>query len=139
MRKTAIALVALLALGLVGCSGRYKPDNPAAGGADGETGATGATGGPPADCVDQTGGDATLTISGFKFGFACLRVSASGSLTIVNEDQSAHSFTLEGGLIDEVLDSGQTVKVKGLADVAPGEYAFNCRFHAPMHGTLIVE
>jgi len=136
MRKMLIALVVLLALGLMACSGKYKPDSTGGSGA-GDTGPTGETG-VSADCVDQTGGDATITISGYAYDPTCLRVSASGSLTIVNEDPSAHSFSLEGGTIDETLDIGDTVKIK-LSDLSPGTYQFNCRFHPPMVGTLIVE
>lgn len=138
MRKVLITLVALLVLGLVACSGKYKPDNSSEPGATGDTGPTGQTG-TAADCVDQTGGEATITISGYAYDPTCLRVSASGSLTIVNEDPSAHSFSVAGGLIDETLDIGDTVKIKSLSELAPGTYAFNCRFHPPMVGTLIVE
>ncbi len=138
MRKTVIALVALLVLGLAACSGKYKPDNASEPGATGVTGPAGETG-APADCVDQTGGDATITISGYTYDPTCLRVSASGGLTIVNEDPSAHSFSVEGGLIDETLDIGDTAKVRSLSSLAPGTYQFNCRFHPPMVGTLVVE
>jgi len=138
MRKVLITLVALLVLGLVACSGKYKPDNSSEPGATGDTGPTGQTG-TAADCEDQTGGEATITISGYAYDPTCLRVSASGSLTIVNEDPSAHSFSVAGGLIDETLDIGDTVKIKSLSELAPGTYAFNCRFHPPMVGTLIVE
>ena len=139
MRKTAIVLVALLALGGAACSGKYKPDSAGEPGATGDTGPAGETGGVPADCVDLTGGDATITISGYTYDPTCLRVSASGSLTVVNEDPSAHSLTIEGGLIDETLDVGDAVKIKSLSDLAPGTYPFNCRFHPPMVGTLVVE
>ena len=135
-------LVAVLALGLTACSGKYKPESPAgAGGADttGDSAPAGETGGTPSDCADQTGGAATLTISGFAFEPTCLRVSASGSLTVVNEDQSAHSFTVESLAYDETLDVGDTVEIKSLEDLAPGTYSFNCRFHPPMVGTLVVE
>lgn len=138
MRRTAIALVAVLMLGLVACSGKYKPETSSAPGTAGDTGPAGETG-AAADCVDQTGGEATITISGYAYDPTCLRVSASGSLTIVNEDPSAHSFSLEGGLIDETLDIGGTATIKSLSDLSPGTYAFNCRFHPPMVGTLIVE
>jgi len=143
MRKTAIVFVALLALGLSACSGKYKPDAQAGAGDDGtatETGAAGATGEPgvPADCVDQTGGEATVTMSDFAFVPDCLRVSAGSKLTLVNEDQSAHSFNVQGGTISETLDVGDTVEIKSI-DLAPGTYAFNCGFHPPMVGTLVVE
>lgn len=136
MRKMAIALVAVLALGVVACSGKYKPQSPNDGGGTTETGPTGTTGGIPAGCEDQTGGDATITISGFKYP-SCVQVSEGSTVTIVNEDPSAHSFSLDGTDIDETLDVGDSVKVK-LTGIAPGEYHFHCRFHAPMKGTLFI-
>lgn len=138
MRRTVIALVAVLALGLVACSGKYKPDTTSDPGVTEETGPTGATG-LPADCEDQTGGDATITISDYAFQPSCLIVDASASLTIVNEDQSAHSFSVEGGAVDVTLDVGDTAKVKSLAALAPGSYGFNCHFHPGMDGTIVVE
>lgn len=138
MRKTTIVLVALLALSLLACSGKYKPDSASGPGANGDTGVA-AVSGPSADCEDMTGGPATVTISDYAFHPDCLIVSASESLTIVNEDPSAHTFTLEGGVIDETLDVGDTVKIKSLADVPPGTYAFNCGFHPPMKGTITIQ
>ncbi|HET9724080.1 MAG TPA: cupredoxin domain-containing protein [Actinomycetota bacterium] len=139
MRKTMIAVLTVLLLGTAACSGKYKPGSDTAAADQGtQTGAAGETG-ATADCVDQTGGDATITISGFAYDVTCLKVSASNGITIVNEDPSAHSFSVEGGIVDEVVDSGQTAKVKSLSDLAPGTYSFNCRFHPPMVGTLIVE
>jgi plastocyanin len=138
MPKRTIAVLTVLMLGVVGCSGKYKPggDTAAATGPEAETaGETGAS----ADCVDQTGGDATITILGFAYDVTCLTVSASNGITIVNEDPSAHSFTVEGGVIDETLDAGQTAKVRSLSELEPGTYSFNCRFHPPMVGTIVVE
>jgi plastocyanin len=137
MRMKTIAVVALLLLGLVACSGKYKPDSASEPGATGDTGVVGSA--PAADCEDMTGGPATVTISDYAFHPDCLIVSASESLTIVSEDLSAHTFTLEGGVIDETLDVGDTVKIKSLADVPPGTYAFNCGFHPPMKGTITIQ
>ena len=89
--------------------------------------------------MDQTGGDATITISGFAYDVTCLTVSASNGITIVNEDPSAHSFTVEGGVIDETLDAGQTATVRSFSELEPGTLSFNCRFHPPMVGTIVVE
>jgi plastocyanin len=139
MRRTAIVLVAVLALGLLGCSGKYKPGGQGGAASAAQTGPTGATGGVPADCEDQTGAPATIKMVNFAFVPSCLKVSASQSLTFVNEDQSAHRFILEDGYIDQVIDAGKTVKVKSLSDIPPGTYAFACGFHPPMTGTLIVE
>jgi plastocyanin len=135
MRRLTMTVVALV-LGLTACKG--GADAAAELGLAGDEGATGATG-VPADCVDQTGGPATITMVDFAFDPSCVKVSASEDLTLVNDDTSAHRFVLEGGAIDEVVDIGQTVKVKSLSDVAPGTYAFGCGFHPPMKGTLVVE
>ncbi|HSD49132.1 MAG TPA: cupredoxin domain-containing protein [Actinomycetota bacterium] len=139
MRKTVSAVLVILVLGTAACSGKYKPGSDSAAADQGtQTGAAGETG-APADCDDQTGGDATITISGYAYDPKCLRVSASNGITIVNEDPSAHSFSVEGGVVDITIDAGQTGKVKSLSDLAPGTYSFNCHFHPPMVGTLIVE
>lgn len=138
MRATVVVLAALLAL--AACTGKYKPSGTAgAVGQPGSAAGTPAASGPPADCEDQTGGDATLTVSDFSFHPACLRVSAGSDLRIVNEDASAHSFTVSGGAIDETLEANSTDRIRSLGGLAPGTYAFNCRFHPPMTGTLIVE
>lgn len=135
MRVAVVVLAVSLAL--VACTGKYKPEGTA--GAVGQPGAdaTPAASGPPADCEDQTASAATLEVSGFAFHPTCLRVRAGGTVQIRNEDASAHSFTVSGGAIDETLESGGTHRVR-LGALEPGTYAFNCRFHPPMTGTLIV-
>ena len=85
-----------------------------------------------------------MTISDFTFEYRCLTVSASQGLTIVNEDQSAHTFTVVGtgaeAIIDATLDSGDTYKEKTLSGaIEPGTYNFFCRFHPPMKGTITVQ
>ncbi len=131
-------LVALpLVLALAACTGRYKPQE-AVGGAAGGTRTPAAETGPPADCVDATGGAPTLTVSDFAFDPTCLRVTAGSRLTIDNRDASAHSFTVSGGAIDETLESETAEEIR-LDALEPGTYAFNCRFHPPMTGTLVVE
>ena len=137
MRRLTIGLISMLTFTLAACGGGAGAD--AGGGATGTTGGTGATGATGVDCVDQTGGPATITISNFTFDPACLKVSASEGLTFVNEDTSAHKFLLEGGGIEVAIEGGATVKVKSLSDIAPGTYSFNCEFHPSMTGTLIVQ
>jgi len=138
VRVTVVVLAAVLAL--AACTGRYKPSGTT--GAVGQVGGaaeTPAASGPPTDCEDRTGADATLRVSDFSFHPTCLRVSAGADLEIVNEDASAHSFTVSGGAIDETLEAGSSDRIRSLGDLPPGTYPFNCRFHPPMTGTLIVE
>ena len=136
MRKLMTVVVAALLLGLTACKG--GADAAAELGLTEDGGATGATGAVPTDCADQTGGPATITMVDFAFDPSCVQVSASESLTLVNEDDSAHRFILEGGAVDETLDAGETVTVKSLSAVPPGTYSFSCGFHPPMKGTLVV-
>ena len=143
MRKVLAVLVLVLGLVLVACGGR----GPRAGeipGTTAETDATGATGTAGSDCADLTAGPASMTIADFAFEYPCLTVSASQGLTVVNEDESAHTFTVVGtgseAIIDETLDSGDSYKEKALSGaVEPGTYSFFCRFHPPMKGTITVQ
>jgi plastocyanin len=137
MRKLTIGLVSLLALGLVACGGG---DGATAGtGGSGGGGATGASGAAGGDCVDFTGGPATITIHDFAFDPSCLTVSASESLTFVNQDTSAHKFVLQGGGVEVAIEGETTSKVKSLSNIEPGVYTFNCAFHPSMTGTMTVE
>ena len=143
MRKVLWVLVLVLGLALVACGGR-GPGSNTGGVAAGETGAAGATGAAGPDCADLTAGPASMTISDFAFEYPCLTVSASQGLTVVNEDKSAHTFTVVGtgseAAIDATLDSGDSYKEKTLSGVIePGTYSFFCRFHPPMKGTITVQ
>lgn len=137
--RARLLVVPVVVLALAACTGRYKPSEAAGAGGAGDPATESPAGqtDPSADCADATGGAPTLTISDFAFDPTCLRVSAGSRLTIRNEDASAHSFTVSGGAIDETLESGSTEAVR-LDALEPGTYPFNCRFHPPMTGTLVV-
>jgi plastocyanin len=64
-------------------------------------------------------------------------VDAGGDLTVSNDGEAAHTFTLEDGSIDEQLDPGAEVSVT--APSTAGDYPFVCSFHPEMTGTLTVQ
>jgi plastocyanin len=100
----------------------------ACGGGDG--GGTGDGGG---------GGAATLTMVDNEFQPADLTVSSGTELTLSNEGQAPHTFTVTDAGIDEEVDAGQSSSTT--VDLDPGTYDFVCQFHesAGMTGTLTVE
>lgn len=57
---------------------------------------------------------------------------------VENRDQVAHTVTADasGSLFDVTVDPGSTASFT--APTSPGSYKFHCRFHANMHGTLVV-
>ena len=64
-------------------------------------------------------------------------VEADSTLTVTNDGQAAHTFTVEDGSIDETLQPGDSVDV----DIAleAGDHPFVCTFHPGMEGTLTVQ
>ena len=98
-----------------------------------------------AACGGGDGGDGggepvatdTVTAIDNEFQPADVLVQADSTLTVTNEGQAAHTFTLEDGSIDETLQAGDSVDVD--ISLEPGDYGFDCTFHPEMTGTLTVE
>ena len=95
----------------------------ACGGDDGGGGATG-------------GGGADLVTSGSVFDPTTVTVASGGdTITITNEDEFDHTFTLDDESVDETLPAGETVDVE--VDVS-ADAPFHCTIHPSMTGTLTV-
>ena len=64
-------------------------------------------------------------------------VAAGSTLSLVNEGEAGHTFTIDDEGIDELLEPG----AEGSIDIslAAGGYAFDCSFHPEMTGTLTVQ
>jgi plastocyanin len=131
MTKIGLLLGALLLIGAIatGCSSTDKPS--ASSSAATSSSEIAMTGGPPA------AGGPTITISGNDFG-APLTVSPGAKITIVNEDGMEHSVTSDPkGAFSTDVDGGEQKTFT--APDKPGEYPIICKYHASMHGTLIVK
>jgi spore coat protein A len=66
------------------------------------------------------------------------------ALRVTNHDHMAHTVTSRAHnangapLFDTTVGAGRTVTVAGASKIAAGRYAFYCRFHPSMRGTLVV-
>lgn len=147
MRKAVLVLTAVAAL-LPACGGdddggttAATGDTAAETGATGATAETGATGDASGDCVDLTGeGDVfTVTIADFTFDPSCFTASASHGITVVNEDDVGHTFTMVGTDINVPIAGGETFNGEPIAGVVePGTYEFVCTIHPQMTGEATV-
>jgi plastocyanin len=144
MRTVVLVLTAVGAL-LPACGGDDGGGTTAATGdtaaETGATGATGETGDASADCVDLTGeGDVfTVTIADFTFDPDCFTASASQSITVVNEDDVGHTFTMVGTDINVPIAGGETFNGEPISGVVqPGTYEFVCTIHPQMTGEVTV-
>jgi plastocyanin len=87
--------------------------------------------------ASPAGAAATITIASMNFGQP-VTVSPGAQVTIRNDDSAEHSVTSDtAGKFDvEVDGKGQATLT---APTEPGEYAFHCKYHPSMHGTLTVK
>jgi len=140
MRKSVFMVVAVLALGLAACSS--DDGGGETGVTGGETGAaTGGTGATGGDCVDLTGEGAvfTITISDFAFVPNCFTASAAQGISVVNEDDVDHTFTMIGTPVDAPVPAGQTFNGEPITGIVqPGSYDLVCKIHPAMTGEVTV-
>jgi plastocyanin len=103
------------------------------------TGTATATASPTAG---QTSGSAaaaaaTITIASMSFGDP-ITVSPGAQIAIKNDDSAEHSVTSDtAGKFDVEVDGKEQKTLT--APTEPGEYAFHCKYHPSMHGTLTVK
>jgi plastocyanin len=115
-RNALIGLALAAALVAVGCS----------------SGSPSSSGGGGSNAVEQG------TNGQLVFSPSTVTAKRGATLTIKNVGSVAHTFTVTGQGIDITNDVGQTRQVT--LSIAPGTYAFVCRFHegSGMTGTLTV-
>jgi plastocyanin len=78
----------------------------------------------------------SLTMVDNAFEPESITVAADSTLTVTNEGQAVHSFTIEEEGIDEDVPAGESTTVD--ITLAAGEHPFVCTFHPEMTGTLTV-
>jgi plastocyanin len=92
------------------------------------TGATGAT-----EETGSTGGGTSITIAGFAFDPNTITVSGPTEVTITNDDDATHTFTLDDDSVDETIEAGATATVTVDVSQTTG---FHCTIHPQMTGTV---
>jgi plastocyanin len=106
-----------------------------------KTGTATATASPTATAGETSGpaanSAATITIADMNFGQP-ITVSPGAQITIKNTDSVEHSVTSDAAdkfSVDVEGNKQGTLTVP----TEPGEYAYHCKYHPSMHGTLIVK
>jgi plastocyanin len=75
-----------------------------------------------------------------KFDYAVRGpVKAGQRVTVVNDDQANHSLASNTSDAFDVRVSGGGGIATLIAPSTPGTYEFHCKYHANMHGALIVQ
>ena len=102
--------------------------------------ACGGTGGDGGDDAGDDSAKADITTKDFAFVPDALTATAGeeASFEVVNEDDTAHTLTIDDLGVDQDIEAGSTATVTVTADEA-GSYDFRCKLHPDMTGTLTVE
>lgn len=85
------------------------------------------------------GGETTDSVTLVDNAFEPSEFTAAGdSLTVTNEGQALHSFTVGAAGIDQDVQSGESADID-LSGVEAGTFDLTCKYHPEMTGTLTVE
>jgi len=95
---------------LAGCSGDPSSATPAGG---------------------ETASAGTLTIADIAFSPSDVTTGPDGLLTVTNEDEITHTFTMDDGSVDKEVPAGETIQVTVTA-AGP----FHCSIHPTMTGNV---
>jgi plastocyanin len=136
-RLTGVALAGAL-LALAGCS-----DSGGGGGSTATTmpSMTSATASSSASASASSGTSTAanqVVIKNFAFTPATLTVRAGATVTVMNQDSTAHTLTATGA---KEFDTGSIAPGKSATFTAPakaGSYSYSCTIHPFMKGSLTV-
>ena len=99
--------------------------------------ATATASGSEATSAPASASAATITIASMNYGDP-VTVPPGAQIAIKNNDSVEHSVTSDAAGKFTVDDDGNEQGTL-TAPSEPGEYAFHCKYHPSMHGTLIVK
>ncbi|HLZ70764.1 MAG TPA: cupredoxin family copper-binding protein [Dehalococcoidia bacterium] len=89
-----------------------------------------------APAAGGAGAEQAVTISGFAFAPATLRVPVGATVTWTNKDAVTHTVTPDAeGITDRQLAAGAAVSQ---TFTTPGTFSYHCSIHPFMKGTIIV-
>ena len=100
-------------------------------------GACSTSGGGESAACDAPSETTTVDMQDMAFAPACVSATADDTLSLVNHDAVAHTFTVRGTSINVSIDGGQTAQAP-LTGIAPGTYSVICAYHPAMTQTLKV-
>jgi plastocyanin len=77
----------------------------------------------------------TVDVAQNAFAPSCLSAPSTATLSIVNHDDTPHTFTVKDTSVNVTLEGGATGQAS-LAGIAPGDYGVICSYHPQMTETL---
>jgi len=105
--------------------------------ATGTATATASASGSEATSAPASAAAATITIASMNYGDP-VTVPPAAQIAIKNNDSVEHSVTSDtAGKFTVDVDGNEEGTLTAPSE--PGEYAFHCKYHPSMHGTLIVK
>lgn len=120
-----VATALLFGCGSSSSSGSASTD---AGSGYGKYGKTQDSAPAPTDATSQ------ITIEGAAFTVLG-DVKSTDVVSVTNHDSFKHTVTSDDGVFDVAIEGGATASLPSLSS---GVYAFHCKIHTSMHGTLTV-
>lgn len=141
MRRMAMLLSSLLlsAAVLTACGGTNQPSSSSAPASTaGQSSITGTPSTPAPSSSSASAAGSEIVISNFAYTVPA-SVSPGQQLTITNNDSAAHTVTADENNLFDIRVSGGGGTESFTAPTTPGTYAFHCRYHPYMHGSLIVQ
>lgn len=97
-----------------------------------------ATSASASSSASATGGANRIEIKNFAFHPASLTVKPGTSVTVTNDDQTAHTVTATGSKDFDTGDIAPGKTVTFTAPTAAGSHPYTCTIHPFMKGTLTV-
>jgi|SRR6202165_2500258 plastocyanin len=141
MRRMAMLISSFLlsAAVLTACGGTNQsssPSAPASTSGQSSINQMPSTSAPSSTTAQAAGSE--IVISNFAFTVPA-SVSPGQQLTIVNNDGANHTVTADENNLFDIRVSGGGGTEPFTAPTTPGIYAFHCKYHANMHGSLTVQ
>lgn len=131
----SLVVGAVLVLAACSSSGSTVAPSAAAPSAEASTAAGSPAAGGAACSQSATAGQVAVTIKNFAFP-ATIQAKVGDTVTFTNGDSAPHTATLDDGSCSTGTISPGTSD--GLTFTAPGTYAFHCKIHSSMKGTITV-
>jgi plastocyanin len=121
MRRTLAALTLLAAAGalVVGCGGGNNSSG----------------GGPTTSGAGTPASGTAVAIDNFAFSPATLNVKMGQQVTWTNKQDVEHTVTADGGTFDHPMPPNATFS---FTFPKAGSFAYHCRIHPSMKGTVVV-
>jgi plastocyanin len=133
-RLSVIAISTIAVLALAACSGTSTAAPTVAAGG----GATAAAGGGGAPCsVATSAGAVAASMKNIAFDPATINAKVGDTITWTNNDTTTHTVTLDN---QSACDTGNITPgaTGSLTFTAAGTYAFHCKIHSSMKGTITI-